>query len=410
MRNSNRLSAMSVARTSEPGRYADGGGLYLQVSQSGDRACTRAWLFRFMRNGVARHMGLGSARDVTLSEARDLAAESRRLLRSGADPIEQRHARQLKVKLEAARAKTFRQCAKEYIQAHEGGWKNAKHRAQWKSTLATYAYPAFGDLPVAAVDTDLVLKAIEPIWAAKPETADRVRNRIEAVLDWATAKKLREGENPARWRGHLKKLLPERRKMARVKHHAALPYVEIPAFMTELRTRIGLSARALEFTILTASRTSETVNARWTEIEAAAKLWTIPAERMKTGREHCVPLSMRAIKILEELPVEGDFVFIGDRANRPLSNMAMLKLLDRMGYRGDLTVHGFRSTFRDWCAERTGYTREAAEMALAHTINNQTEAAYRRGNLFVKRRALMAKWAEYCGMAPTAAKVLAFHG
>ena len=405
MRNPNRLSAMTVTRATKPGRYADGAGLYLQVSQSG----TRAWLFRFMRNGAARHMGLGPVRDVSLAEARTMVGDCRKLLRSGVDPIEQRQVARLKATFDAAHALSFRQCAEKHIDAHETGWKNAKHRAQWKSSLATYAYPIVGDLPVAVVDTALVLKAIEPIWATKPETAGRVRGRIEAVLDWARARGFRQGENPARWRGHLDKLLPARRKVARVKHHAALSYAEIPAFMTELRTCEGVSARALEFTILAAARTGETVNARWSEIDTGAKLWTIPAVRMKAGREHRVPLSPRALEILEALPREGDFVFIGARANRPLSNMAMLKMLERMGH-GDLTVHGFRSTFRDWCAERTAYTCEVAEMTLAHAIRNQTEAAYRRGDLFEKRRRLMSDWAKYCSRVPATANVVALRG
>jgi integrase len=405
MRHSNRLSAMRVARATKPGRYADGGGLYLQVSQSG----TRAWIFRFMRNRAARHMGLGPVHDVSLAEARTIAGECRRLLLSGADPIEQRRATRLKAKFDSAHAMTFRQCAEKHIEAHEAGWKNPKHRAQWKSTLATYVYPVIGGLPVAAVDTALVLKAIEPIWAAKPETAGRLRGRIEAVLDWARARGFRHSENPARWRGHLDKLLPARRKVKRVKHHAALPFAEIPAFMAELRTREGVSARALEFAILTATRTGETINARWSEIDTAGKIWTIPAERMKRDREHRVPLSARVLEILQALPREGDFVFIGARINRPLSDDALLKTLERVG-RDDLTTHGFRSTFRDWCAEQTAYARDVAEMALAHAIKDQTEAAYRRGDLFEKRRRLMSDWAKYCSLAPVTANVVALHG
>ena len=396
---------MRVARASKPGRYADGGGLYLQVSRSG----TRAWIFRFMRNGAARHMGLGPLRDVSLAEARTKAGECRKLLLSGADPIEQRRAMRLKAKFDTPDTMTFKQCAERHIDAHEAGWKNAKHRAQWKSTLATYAYPAIGALSVAAIDTALVLKTIEPIWGTKPETAGRLRGRIEAVLDWARARGFRHGENPARWRGHLDKLLPARRKIARVKHHAALPFAEIPAFMSELRARAGISARALEFAILTATRTSETVNARWSEIDTTAKLWTIPAERMKAGREHRVPLSARSLQIIEGLPREGDFVFIGAYAGRPLSNMSLLSTLRRTG-RGDLTTHGFRSTFRDWCAERTAYARDVAEMALAHAIKDQTEGAYRRGDLFEKRRRLMSDWAKYCDLAPVNANVVALRG
>lgn len=275
--------------------------------------------------------------------------------------------------------------------------------------MAVYAYPIMGDLPVAAIDTSLVLKTIEPIWSVKPETASRLRGRIEAVLDWAGARGFRHGENPARWRGHLDKLLPASGKLRRVKHHAALPFSDIPIFMVDLRTREGLSARALEFAILTATRTGETVNARWNEIDTTAKIWTIPAERMKAGRRHRVPLSARALQILEELPRNGDFVFIGVHADRPLSNMSLLSTLRRMG-RGDLTTHGFRSTFRDWCAERTAYARDVAEMALAHAIKDQTEAAYRRGDLFEKRRRLMSEWAKYCSSARGTAKLIMLHG
>jgi integrase len=278
------------------------------------------------------------------------------------------------------------------------GWKNAKHRAQWKSTLATYAYPVFGGLSVSTVDTALVLKTIEPIWGTKPETASRLRGRIEAVLDWARARGFRHGENPARWRGHLDKLLPARRKIARVKHHAALPFAEIPAFMNELRARVGVSARALEFAILTTTRTSETRNARWSEIDTASKIWTIPAERMKAGREHRVPLNERAVAILRAMPRESDgdgFVFIGARSDRPISNMAMLELM--RGLRPGYVPHGFRSTFRDWAAETTNYQNHIVEMALAHVVGDKVEAAYRRGDLFEKRRRLMSDWARYCG-------------
>jgi integrase len=293
---------------------------------------------------------------------------------------------------------TFRACAERMIASHEAAWKNPKHRAQWKATLATYVYPTFGELSVAAVDTGLVLKALEPIWATKPETAGRVRGRVEAVLDWAKARGYREGENPARWRGHLDKLLPNRRKVRRVKNHAAMPYVDLPEFVGELRSRTSVSARALEFAILTAARTSEVIGATWAEIDMRTGMWTIPATRMKGGKEHRVPLCDRALELLNSLPRESVFVFMGGKAGKPLSNMALLELM--RGMRPAFVPHGFRSTFRDWAAETTGYPSEVVEMALAHAIESKVEAAYRRGDLFEKRSRLMKEWARYCASTP----------
>ncbi|HEX2257944.1 MAG TPA: integrase arm-type DNA-binding domain-containing protein [Afifellaceae bacterium] len=396
----NKLSAAGVNALKKPGRYADGLGLYLQVAKSetkdGNGAVTKSWLFRFQHDGKARQMGLGPLHTVSLADARQKAGECRRMLLKGTDPIEARQAARAHARTEAAKGISFRQCAERYITAHEAAWRNDKHRAQWRSTLAAYCYPAFGDLPVAAVDTGLVLKVLEPIWTSKPETASRIRGRIESVLDWATVRGYRSGENPARWRGHLAKLLPARSKVARIKHHAALPYGELPAFMEDLRGRDGSAARALEFAILTAGRTSEVIGARWSEIDLAATVWIISPERMKSGREHRVPLSERAVELLERLPREkdSDFVFMGGRKGRPLSNMALLVTLRRMG-RGDLTAHGFRSTFRDWAAETTGYQSEVVEMALAHAIGSKVEAAYRRGDLFEKRRVLMEAWSRF---------------
>ena len=390
-----RWTAIAVARLKQPGRYAMGDGLYLQVSP----AKTKAWVFRYMRGGAARHMGLGPVGVVSLASARDKARECRRQLLEGMDPIEVRKAERQSALLKAAAGATFRECADRMIAAHEAAWRNEKHRAQWKSTLATYAYPVFGDLAVGAVDVGLVLKTLEPIWTTKPETASRVRGRIEAVLDWATARGYRTGENPARWKGHLNKLLPGQSKVHRVKHHAALPYGALPEFISELRERPGVAARALEFAILTASRTGEVIAARWSEINLANRVWTIPAERMKGSREHRVPLSKRATEVLEELPREGEFVFPGGRAGKGLSNMALLTTLRRMK-RGDLTAHGFRSSFRDWAAETTAYPSDVVEMALAHAVSSKVEAAYRRGDLFEKRRRLMDEWADYCA-APT---------
>jgi integrase len=312
----------------------------------------------------------------------------------GIDPLEAKRASVQRQKLEDAKAITFADAAAKYIGTHEASWRNEKHRSQWKSTLATYAFPVIGSLSVAAIDTGLILKIIEPMWRTKPETGARVRGRIESILNWATARDFRQGENPARWKGHLDRLLPARGKVHAVKHHAALPYEELPAFMAELRAKEGSSARALELTILTGLRTSEVIGARWSEFDFQRQVWVVPADRMKAKREHRVPLSNRAIEILTNLLREDDFLFPGERCGKPMSNMAMLKALERLG-RSDITVHGFRSTFRDWAAERTNFQNHVVEMALAHTIGNKVEAAYRRGDLFEKRAQLMDAWAEY---------------
>jgi len=292
---------------------------------------------------------------------------------------------------------TFDKCAAAYIEAHKASWKKGKHAEQWRGSLRNYASPVFGSSPVQAIDLGLVMKALEPVWRTKSETASRVRGRIEAVLDWATVRGYRKGENPARWRGHLDKLLPARSKIQKVEHHPALPYHEIAEFTAVLRGQEGIGARALEFLILTAARTGEIIGARWDEVDFEEKIWVVPAARMKAGREHRVPLTGTALAILKQMNGirEGDFVFPGGKKTRPLSNMAMLAVLKRMG-RSDLTAHGFRSTFRDWAAERTNFPREVVEMALAHTIESKVEAAYRRGDLFQKRRQLMEAWARFC--------------
>ena len=385
--------------------YADGGGLYLQVSA----ARTKSWIFRYRMNGrkTPRDMGLGPVHTVTLAEAREKARDARKLILDGVDPVEAKRARKQAQALEAASAMVFKDCAEKYIAAHRAGWSNAKHANQWTSTLETYAYPVFGSLPVASIDTALMMKVLEPIWTTKTETASRVRGRIEAILDWATARGFRVGENPARWRGHLDKLLPARSKVQKVKHHKALPYTEIGAFMEKLRDQDGFAARALEWLILTASRTSETIGATWEEIVFEAKVWTVPADRIKGGKEHRVPLSPSALKIAKEMQKvkDGDYVFQGGKPGKPLSNNALLELLKRMDRR-DLTAHGFRSTFRDWAAEQTNYPREVAEMALAHTIEDKVEAAYRRGDLFDKRKRLMDDWAKYCDCVRKDAQVV----
>jgi integrase len=394
---SNRLTAMTAQKLKEPGRYADGGGLYLQIGPTGGKS----WLFRYTRRGKAREMGLGAFNALSLADARDAAASVRQTLATGADPLEEREAERKRQEAEASSGITFSECSSAYIEAHKSGWRNEKHAAQWSATLKTYAEPVFGTLPVQAVDLEKVLKVLEPIWQTKAETAARLRGRIEAILDWAAVRGYRSADNPARWKGHLDKLLPPRSKVQRVQHHPALPYEEIGAFMAALRKREGGAARALEFTILTASRTSEALNARWDEFDLDAKVWNIPGERMKAGKDHRVPLSEAAMAVLAKMAEvrQGAFVFPGQKKERPLSNMVFLQLLKRME-RSDLTAHGFRSTFRDWADERTAFAREVAEMALAHTIGDKVEAAYRRGDLFDKRWELMEAWAGFCATMP----------
>jgi integrase len=346
-------------------------------------------------------MGLGPLHTVSLQEARERARKARGQLLDGIDPLEARKAEHTRRALEAAKTITFEDAAVAYFNDHEKKWSNAKHRAQFLSTLKAYAFPTIGRLSVADIDTGLVLKSIEEIWRTKTETASRVRGRIEAVLDWATVRGYRTGDNPARWHGLISEVLPARGKAQKTVHHAALPFAELPAFMTALRQREGgVGSRALEFTILTAARTGETIGARWTEIDFGEKMWKIPADRMKASREHRVPLSDRAIEILQAMPREAKnpFVFIGLRRGG-LSNMAMAAVLKRM-HRADITVHGFRSTFRDWAAERTNYQNQIVEMALAHVVGNKVEAAYRRGDLFNKRWRLMSEWARYCRSKP----------
>lgn len=385
----NLLSAVKVAGATEPGYLADGGGLYLQVSRTG----SKSWLFVYRRQGRRIEMGLGPLSDVTLQKARAKAARAREMLTEGKDPLSERRAERA-----VERGMTFKEVAEMFIAAHQPGWRNPKHGDQWRNTLASYAFPIFGDVPVQAVDTGAVMRVLQPIWAEKTETASRLRGRIENVLDYATARDWRAGDNPARWKGHLQRLLPARAKVQKVEHHPALPWQEIGAFMAELRKQEGVAARALAFTILTACRTGEVIGARRGEF--AGDVWTIPGERMKSGREHRVPLSKEAQAILAAIrPVdaaEDNFVFPGAKPARPLSNMAMSAVLERMG-RTDITVHGMRSTFRDWCAEATNFPRELAEMALGHVLKDKVEAAYARGDLLEKRRRLMQAWARYCG-------------
>lgn len=398
---SNALTPLSV-KNAKPGRHADGAGLHLLVKDTG----ARSWVYRFMLNGKSRDLGLGPASGtdaISLAVARDLAAVLRLKVKAGVDPLEER---QIKAAEELAAAQaasvagvTFKAVAEAYIAANRASWRNAKHRQQWGNTLASYVYPVIGDLPVSDIGTAHVLKILEPIWQEKAETAARIRGRIETVLDAARARGYREGENPARWRGHIAQILPARPRLSRG-HHKAMPYDAIPDFLRQLRGREALAALSLEFVILTATRTSEVLGARWDEVDVDKALWTIPPERMKAGKEHRVPLSPRAVEILETVkPLDSDWLFPATKGGK-LSTMAMSMLLRRM--KVDITVHGFRSAFRDWSAERTGYAHEVCEMALAHVIGNKSEAAYRRGDLFDKRRRLMDDWATYCasdGMA-----------
>ena len=394
MRTLHRLSALKASRIKEPGLHADGGGLYLQVG----RGDARSWIFRYTAAGRERQMGLGPAHTVSLAEARDMALELRKVRLKGVDPIEARKVAQETARRERASAVTFSEAVSEYIRLNKAGWRNDKHAAQWTSTLKTYAEPIIGALPVASIDANDILRVLEPIWIDKAETASRVRGRMEAVLDWSTVRGQRTGDNPARWRGNLEMLLPAKSKVRKVTHHAAIDRADLPKFMAQLSQQVGTGARALEFTILTATRTSEVLGARWEEIDLQAEVWTIPAERMKAGKGHKVALSEQALAVLKPLAAvrTSEWIFPGEgRTKGPLSNMAMLKVLKRMN-RADLTTHGFRSTFRDWAAETTSTPGEVVEMALAHTIASKVEAAYRRGDLLEKRRRLMKAWGQYC--------------
>jgi integrase len=408
-RPTNRLSTLTLKKNLPPGLYADGGGLYLQVSQQ----ATKAWIFRFTRAGRPRKMGLGPVstksddKRITLADARQKATAARSLLIDGVDPIEARNAKRTQAALQDALAVTFKHCADEYLKDNEGSWKNEVHRKQWASTLKTYVHPVIGALPVAGVDTGLVLKILRPIWNAKPETANRVRGRIETILDWAKTHSYRKGDNPALWKGHLDNVLPKRSKVKRVRHHPALPYADVPEFVAVLRDVEGITARALEFTILTAGRTGAVIGATLPEIDLEAKVWTVPPERAGTkidGNEpRRIPLPARAIEILKALPHEDNnpYLFIGGKGGCGLSNMAMAELMKDLAFPSTTpgrlaTVHGFRSTFKDWVSETTNYPNHVSEAALWHVVADKVEAAYRRGDLFEKRRALMADWAAFC--------------
>jgi integrase len=400
-RKQQRLSALQVNKLNKPGLYGDGGGLTLQITPSG----SKSWLFRYMISGKSYGMGLGPTHTVTLAEARQKALEARKLLLEGVNPLAAKKQSRVELALAEARKLTFDECARTYIDAHKASWKNAKHCQQWTNTINTYASPVFGHLPVAEVDTALIVKCLAPIWENKAETASRLRGRIESVLDWATTSGYRVGENPARWKGHLENLLAKISRAGRIKNHPSLPWQRIGEFMRELRTREGTSARVVEFAILTACRSGEARGARWSEIDLKNKIWTIPAERMKAGREHEIPLTPPAVALLTSLPKESDVVFVGPKG-KPLSDMALTLVIRRMNGNGDpiwidnkgrvITVHGFRSTFRMWVADNTNFPRDVAEHALSHQLPDAVERAYQRGSQFSKRITLMNEWAEFC--------------
>jgi integrase len=405
----NRLTALTARTIKEVGYHADGRGLYLNVRDSG----SRSWILRYMLNGKAREMGLGAFPEVGLMQARQKRDALRESLKKKVDPIDAREveahaAAQARAKAVAS-ATTFNECVERFLSVKSVEWSNTKHAAQWRSTLTAYASPVFGAVAIADVDTDMVLKALTPIWLTKTVTAPRVRGRIESVLDWAKASKLRGGENPALWRGNLDKLLPQPSKVATTEHYAALPYRDMHAFVQLLSHSDATAARAMEFVIYTLTRTGEAIGAKWSEIDFDSRVWTIPAHRMKgtkgKKRSHRVPLSDAALKLLQRLhaTTTSAYVFPSPRnteaRDRPLSNMAMLEMLKRM-QRTDITTHGFRSSFRDWCAEQTNYPRELAEATLSHAVKDKTEAAYLRGDYLEKRARLMQAWADYCHTAP----------
>jgi integrase len=395
---SNQLTTRKVATAKAAGHYyGDGGGLYLQVSAYG----TRSWVYRYTIAGARREMGLGSLDTFTLKEARERARECRQLVNKGIDPIDDRRAKRDVRRAEAAKRLTFKDAAEKYIAAHASEWRSQVHLVQWRSSLKTYAYPVLGQMPVDAIALPHVIKVLEPIWQTKTETASRLRARIERVLAWATVSKFRTGDNPATWRGNLKEALAAPSKIKKIRHHPALPYVEIPAFMEELRASDGVAARALEFTILTAARTSEITGATWDEIDLARKVWTVPAGRIKGGKEHRVPLSGRCVDILESLPRTGDLMFPG--LIRKSMSVALRSLRD------GLTVHGFRSSFRDWAAERTAYPQEVIEQALAHKLEDAAEAAYARWDMLKKHARLMQDWSGYCSSPVVEGPVVAFN-
>ena len=385
-----RLTALAVKHANLCGRYADGGGLYLQVSPNG----SRSWILRYRLGGRRRHLGLGPLPRVTLAEARELASAARATLRDGRDPIEVKGSRRAAAAVTAAKTMSFAACADAYVEAHRAGWK-PRNIEGWTASLTAHAYPVIGALPVQTIDTSLVMKVLQPLWPTKTETASRLRGRVEAVLDWAKVRGYRDGENPARWAGHLENLLPSKSKVAKVEHLAAPPYAALPVFMAALRTRPDIASRGLEFAILTAARSGEVFHADWNEIDLQNRVWTVPAARMKMGREHRVPLSDAAVELLGALPIPHTGIVFSLKAGKPLAKMSMQKALKRAGGEG-ATVHGFRSAFVDWAHERTNFPTEAIELSLAHSIGSAVEKSYRRTDLYERRVRLMEQWADFC--------------
>ena len=404
-----KLTQLQVDKLKAEGIYSDGAGLSLKVTKYG----SKSWVYRYMLAGKAHWMGLGSYPDVSLADAREKAAELRKLTRQNIDPLAEKRKEVSIVRAAIAKFIDFDKAAEQYIDAQKSGWKNAKHAEQWTNTLKTYASPVIGNIDVSLIETAHIMRILEKdnFWNEKTETAHRVRGRIESILDWATVRKYRTGENPARWKGHLDKLLPARTKVKKIEHHAALPWQEIGAFMVELRNQQGIAARAVELAILTACRSGEVRGAAWDEFDLEAGVWIIPGERMKAKKEHRIPLSSKAIELLRKQQAEfpGVIVFPGmkvkDGKQTQLSDMSLTAVLRRME-QNEITVHGFRSTFRDWAAESTAYPGEMVEMALAHTIGNKVEAAYRRGDLFEKRRRMMEDWARFCDTVQSAGEVV----
>jgi integrase len=409
-RQQQRLSALQVTKLTKKGLYGDGGGLTLQITATG----AKSWLFRYMVAGKPFGMGLGPTHTVSLAEARQKALEARKLLIDGINPLAAKKQTQIAAALADAKMMSFDQCAEAYILAHKAAWKNAKHCDQWTNTLNTYASPVFGNLPVGEIDTGLVVRCLSPIWDTKAETASRLRGRIESVLGWATTSGYRTGENPARWKGHLENLLANTSRIGRIKHHPSLPWQQVGAFMSAIRAREGMAARAIECAILTGGRSGEVRGAKWSEFDLQNKTWTIPAERMKPGCEHQVPLSDAVLALLDSLPMDSDFVFAGTKG-QALTDMALTSVIRRMNGTDKpiwidtagrvITVHGFRSTFRMWAADTTNYPREVAEHALSHQLPDAVERAYQRGSQFAKRTALMTEWAVYCSKVPPDAVV-----
>jgi integrase len=408
------LSAKKVAKLKVAGRYHDAGGpvagLYLQVSDTG----AKSWLLRYEVNGRERMLGLGSTRTFSLKEARERARAARQKLADGIDPVDAKRAAKAAAAVQAAKALTFAEAADKYFDQHAAKWDNQKHREQFIASMRSYVFPVIGSLPVNSIDTPLILKVLEQphaggsFWTTRPETASRVRNRIENVLDWARVRGFRAGDNPAKWKGYLDQVLPARRQLDRGDHHAAMSYAEVPTFMAELAIREGVAAKALAFLILAAARTSEVTGARWSEIDFDNATWTLPAARMKARKEHKVPLSQQAVDLLRGLYTEDEFVYIGNKAGAALSDTAMAVMLKRMG-RSE-TIHGFRSAFRTWAAERTSFPREVAEASLAHSIGSAVERAYQRTTLFDRRRRLMAEWATFVTTPVAGGEVVALRG